>query len=326
MRVSILIPTRNRVAYLKACLASARGQTHRDLEILVSDDGSSDGTREYVESEASHDPRVRLIVGNPTPGIFTNMQYLVSRAQGGAFCLLGDDDLIDATYVERLVAPMLQANDVVATFCDHRIIDASGDVMTEASIQSSVRYGRSTLAGGPLIDPVATVLRQSMCLGFSMYRTSVFASELFDLDCAGAADLDYLIRATRRGTLWYVPECLGAYRVHPGTATSMGTLKATGLVRALERHPFDVPRHEVLRKGMLRTALLDAAFVSSVENPGTARECARKYIALGGKPWHAKWVAAVGLSFAPPRVSRVVRLALRQASAQLRQRLRPSAS
>src|SRR6266545_4303346 len=92
MRVSVLIPSYNRLAFLREAVQSAREQTHSDLEILISDDGSTDGTREYVAELAKSDSRIRLLTGNPKRGIFSNMNYLVSNSAGDAFCVLGDDD------------------------------------------------------------------------------------------------------------------------------------------------------------------------------------------------------------------------------------------
>ena len=87
MKVSVLIPTLNRVGYLKESLDSARRQTHTDLEILVSDDGSTDGSQNYARSLEAVDARVRLLPPNPRPGLFNNINYLVEHASGDAFCV-----------------------------------------------------------------------------------------------------------------------------------------------------------------------------------------------------------------------------------------------
>src|SRR6267142_309603 len=61
MTVSICIPTYNRAATLAAAIASAQAQSYGDLEILVLDDQSSDGTEALVGEAARADPRVRLV-------------------------------------------------------------------------------------------------------------------------------------------------------------------------------------------------------------------------------------------------------------------------
>ncbi len=65
--VSVLLPLRNEASRVTACLRALLGQQGVDLEILVLDDASSDGTAELVRSLAGDDPRVRLLTGRPLP-------------------------------------------------------------------------------------------------------------------------------------------------------------------------------------------------------------------------------------------------------------------
>ncbi len=65
--VSLIIPARDERATIEACLAGARAQGYPDLEILVVDDRSEDGTADIVRRGAAHDGRVRLVEGQPLP-------------------------------------------------------------------------------------------------------------------------------------------------------------------------------------------------------------------------------------------------------------------
>ena len=62
MLVSIVIPTKNRLGLLKEALASVKDQTFSNWETLVVDDGSSDGTLEWVEAAGKHDPRGAIAI------------------------------------------------------------------------------------------------------------------------------------------------------------------------------------------------------------------------------------------------------------------------
>jgi glycosyltransferase involved in cell wall biosynthesis len=305
MLVSVLIPTLNRSRYLSEALESVQRQSHGNLEILVSDDGSTDGTRDYVAAVAREDSRVRLIVDNPTPGIFTNMNHLVAQARGEALCLLGDDDRLHPTYVEALAKPLSEDSDVIASFCDHLIVDSRGQVMPEASETSSRRWGRAVLPQGVVADSLSVVLGQGMSLGFSLVRAHAFAREAFDVRCGGAADLDFAIRVASFGKLYYVPLALGDYRVHPGTATnSRGLYMAEGAITALEKHRFRDPRHEALRLALLRRHLLSHALLLSTSEGSAALGSVFRFVRSGGSPFTPRLVAAVALCVLPHRLAR----------------------
>src|SRR5436190_2130864 len=162
MRVSILIPTLNRLALLKETLESARSQTHPDLEILVSDNGSTDRTRDYVAEASAVDARVRLLPARPSPDMFSNFNYLVEQSAGDAFCIVSDDDRLLPEYVSHLVRPLMADPGVVASFCDHWIISAAGERLDDASDRNSAAYGRTTLPEGRVSDPIVTAMSQTI--------------------------------------------------------------------------------------------------------------------------------------------------------------------
>lgn len=284
MRISILIPTRDRLDYLRLSLDSARAQRWSDLEILISDDGSTDGTREFVRAVAQHDPRVRLLTDNPSPGVFTNAQFLVDNASGEAFTVLGDDDLLDDDFCALLAEPMERDPSVILAFTDHRVIDADGRHLEDASARSSARYGRASLPGGLVQDPLSLALRNGIWLGFTLYRSSAFAGERFDPECGTAADWDYSIRAARRGGVWFVPGRHGSYRDHRSTASRRGLRDAAALAMAvLQKHAFEDEGAESLRRTLLRDAAKRDAFRAAPDDRDRARESVRLYRALGGR-------------------------------------------
>ena len=97
--VTIGIPTYNRAkAYLKDAIKSAVDQTYPNIEILISDNGSTDNTQLLVKS--FDDPRIRYIKQENNIGANNNFNYCVMNAKGDYFLLLHDDDLIDKDFVE----------------------------------------------------------------------------------------------------------------------------------------------------------------------------------------------------------------------------------
>jgi glycosyltransferase involved in cell wall biosynthesis len=301
MLISILIPTRNRIRYLRSGLASALAQQGVEVEVIVSDDASVDGTADYVRDLAERDRRVRLLTDNPTPGIFENVEHLIAAASGDAFTVLGDDDLLDPDFCRRLWGPMETDASVVLTFCDQRIIDEKGRLRRRATREVSRLYGRAALEEGPLAEPEMVALRGGIWLGFAMYRRAVFGSERFDRSCGTAADWDFAIRASQRGRLTYVAAMLGSYRDHRRSASRMGLRNESELsIRVLSKHVMQDPRAERARLDMLRAAANRNAYQMAAFDREAGRRSLGLYFALGGRPW-SMHVLATRLILALPR-------------------------
>ena len=88
MRVSVLIPTYNRKAFLAEALDSVREQTFTDVEVIVWDDGSTDGTPELLRSI----PGIRYVLA-PHKGVSYARNQLVALAQGEFIAFLDADDV-----------------------------------------------------------------------------------------------------------------------------------------------------------------------------------------------------------------------------------------
>jgi glycosyltransferase involved in cell wall biosynthesis len=116
-RVSVVLPTYNRRGVLLEAIASARGQTFDDLEILVCDDGSSDHSREAVQALAAEDARIRWIEGGHSgfPGVNRNRGIRAARGEWIAF--LDSDDLWRPRKLERQLAVLKAAPDAAFIYC-----------------------------------------------------------------------------------------------------------------------------------------------------------------------------------------------------------------
>jgi len=101
--VIVLLATRNGARHLKEQLESVRDQTVRSIDILASDDGSTDQTREILEAEASRWNKGRFeIVRGPCNGFAENFRSLVLRAYGDAdyYAFSDQDDIWDREKLE----------------------------------------------------------------------------------------------------------------------------------------------------------------------------------------------------------------------------------
>jgi glycosyltransferase involved in cell wall biosynthesis len=161
--VSVVIPTYNRKAVLLESIASVQLQTFGDLEILVCDDGSTDGSREAVQSVAAADGRVRWIPGEHcgSPGIVRNRGI---RAASAAWIAFQDsDDLWIPEKLAKQMAVLRTAPDAQFIYAHAAALlpDGSRQRMTPFRIP---RQGRifETLLMYSVVHPQTMVVRRSL--------------------------------------------------------------------------------------------------------------------------------------------------------------------
>jgi glycosyl transferase family 2 len=105
--VSIGIPTYNRARSLRRSIESALRQDFPNLEILISDNASTDETAEVCQSYCAQDRRIRYTRQSRNRGPTENFSEVLKGATGTFFMWLGDDDWIDVAYVRTCVRHML---------------------------------------------------------------------------------------------------------------------------------------------------------------------------------------------------------------------------
>jgi glycosyltransferase involved in cell wall biosynthesis len=92
MKVSVIMPAYNASQYVRAAAFSILTQTHKDLELIAIDDGSTDGTTELLQEIASSDRRVRLVV-RENRGLVATLNQGLELAQGALIARMDSDDI-----------------------------------------------------------------------------------------------------------------------------------------------------------------------------------------------------------------------------------------
>jgi glycosyltransferase involved in cell wall biosynthesis len=208
-KVTIAIPTLNRATYLKIALDSALSQTYRDLEIVVSNNASADGTATLLTSIS--DPRLRVIEQKSTLGMMENWNACLSMASGKYFLLLSDDDILEPAAIEEMVNAFEDSerhgDKIGFVYCNGRIIDQDGITQSVGkdvpSVESARRLIVSFLDGRRNLWPCAILFRK------------VDLSPGYDTRLPLAADAAQWMRvAATYGTARFVSQRLARYRVH----------------------------------------------------------------------------------------------------------------
>lgn len=100
--ISIIVLNYNGKALLKSCIDSILQQTYRDFEIIVFDNGSSDGSYEFLEATYGNIPNIKIIYIGKNLGFAGGSNYALNFAQGEYIVLLNNDTVVDVNWLKEL--------------------------------------------------------------------------------------------------------------------------------------------------------------------------------------------------------------------------------
>lgn len=208
-RVTVGLPVYNGEAYLAAAIDSILEQDYQDLELLIADNGSTDGSLRIAEAAAARDPRVRVHASPENRGAAWNYNRLVSLAQGEYFKWAAHDDVLRPAFLSRCVEVLDSRQDVVLVYTRAVDIDERDEVVHEYDLPA---YATS---GSPSVRARTVLLRPSPCFeSFGLMRTA----QLRTTGCIGAytsSDRTLFLELSMLGLFFEVPEVLFLHRQHP---------------------------------------------------------------------------------------------------------------
>ena len=138
-KISVIIPAYNAERYIARCLESVIRQTFEDLEIIVVDDGSADGTLGIVEDYASRDPRIKIIRHPENMGILWTRKTGIEASQGEYIAFSDSDDTVEADYCGKMYDKALEV-DADLVICGFNKVDKDGN---SDPFHSKLDYGGS---------------------------------------------------------------------------------------------------------------------------------------------------------------------------------------
>jgi glycosyltransferase involved in cell wall biosynthesis len=141
MLVSVYIPTRDRSALLQRAVASVVRQSYKNIEILVSDDGSIDDTREYLNQLKGSESRLVVLASDQSTGAPAARNRAIGRASGDFITGLDDDDMFREDRIERFVEEWknIQSGSISCLFSQSQLLDGTSSVVT-TDRKSSVTF------------------------------------------------------------------------------------------------------------------------------------------------------------------------------------------
>lgn len=208
--VTVGIPVYQGERYLPETLASVMAQDHPAVEILISDNGSSDGTEEICRAAAAGDDRVRYLRYEDNRGGTWNYNNLIREARGSLLTITAADDVKLPTFVSSCVAALETAGSgCVLAMTRTRIIDEHGDVVEDLG------DARLTIDEPTPHQRMAHFMRaQAPHLVYGLVRTETFRATRGFRPVVGD-DYVMLTELATRGFFTLVPEQSFLQRKHP---------------------------------------------------------------------------------------------------------------
>ncbi|MDF0554828.1 glycosyltransferase family 2 protein [Kamptonema sp. UHCC 0994] len=310
-KISVCIPTYNRVHLLLSAIESVLKQTYTDFELIICDDGSTDSTP-VIMSEFNT-PNIRYIRHSQNIGKSNNMRSGFATAKGEYFIKFDDDDRLVPEFLARTSAILDKSSNIDFVSTDHWIIDSQNCRDRIATKLNSERWGRSELSAGTIDNLLEVVfIKQSLQVGATLFRRSALQEVGFMRpNLQNCEDNDLFVRlAIARKKCYYLSELLMEYRFH---SEQQGINRAIPYLRDklsyLTSYEFDSEKLELIRlKRIAETELVLGLRLIEIGETEKGRE-----MILAGKSFStSKTLTGLAISFLPMELRKKVFKILRQ--------------
>ena len=250
-RISVLIPTYNYARYLPEAIESVLEQDLRDLEVLISDDGSTDGSAEVIACYAAKDSRIRFQIHPANLGMVQNWNWCLSAARGEYIKFLFGDDKLASRQALRKLLELLETNPSAALAASARYVVGNKSETLEiwdAFRKPGVYNGAEVItrcldgAGNLIGEPSAVLFRRRDAAGGVNLRYQQLVDE------------EMWLRLLERGDLAYTTEPLCCFRKHARQQSELNKPAQVAKFEALrlfwEYHNKPYLRAKGLRQGL----------------------------------------------------------------------------
>lgn len=228
--VSVVIPTYNQKDFVRETFDSALSQDYQNIEIIITDNGSSDGTVDVInEYVAQHPGKIVSILSERNTGLASNFNRGLAKARGEYVAWLDGDDVMFPERIGKQVNLLRSRPDAVGCCHDAEVFRSpSGEVL---GVFSELCNGKRGVKEGGVelwFDAGYLMLPTTF-----MYRTANIPEHGFDERLKYANDLLFHIEVFRQGKCAVIDEVMGRYRRHANNATSSQLMRDTGIEEAM---------------------------------------------------------------------------------------------
>ncbi len=220
--VSVIIPTHRRVEMLKRAIESVLSQSYSNLELIVVDDFSNDGTIDFLKS--IEDERLKFHSNKESKGANYSRNIGLKKATGNYIALLDDDDEWLQKKVEKQMELLMTDDQIIGVSCSYKIKNKHNPEMEE-EIKKDLTVDFNKL------------LEQNYVGSCSFFIFKNQKDVLFDESLSSCQDWDFYLQLTQKTKLKIriLPNCLVNYTIHGNQITSSGESYISGVNSFMEK-------------------------------------------------------------------------------------------
>jgi len=214
VKISVLIPTYNSERHLKECLDSVLQQDFADMEILISDDGSTDSTPQVIQAYAARDPRIRCWRNPANLGLVANHNLCLRQARGDYVKFVhADDKLLSAAALSKMAAALDAYPSAMLAGCRQHLTGTAARPVCFFN-RTGIYAGREVIVA--CLENNVNLLGQPT---LTLFRRSA-ARRGFDARFVGHLDYEMWCHLLEQGDFYYLAEPLATWRVHAAQQTA----------------------------------------------------------------------------------------------------------
>ena len=202
--VSVFLPVYNAERFLYGTLEAIRAQTHLNVEVVISDDASTDRTVEIIESyDREHPDLIRLYRQEKNLGVAANCNFVLDRCLGEYIVCIGGDDILLPTKLEEQIDAM-EAHNAIMTFHDYDYFDYDQDTVIKRNKRNKSQHISAKNVDNFPLNTISTMIRRPLTEGLRF-------SEKYPLSDS-AFFLEYMFK--NKGQAYYMDKVLMHYGRH----------------------------------------------------------------------------------------------------------------
>ena len=219
--VSVLLPTYNAEKYIAEAIDSVIQQEHKNVEIVISDDASSDNTPAILkEYQKKYPELIKLFLQEKNLGVTNNCNFILENCTGEFVCFFAGDDRLYQNCISDALPYFNDNNNLAIVFHKHDRIDGNSIVIEDVNISDEMETHFGNI--GSILEKGGYVGANGMLVKSSFLKHIKYNKEL-----ATASDIDLILQVLKGADtkFLYLAKTLSSWRYHEASITNSRTFE-----------------------------------------------------------------------------------------------------